>query len=201
MRKIDIPTGIISTYAGTFTLAHQVGSSFGGDFGPATSAGMSNPGACGVSSNGDVFFTSVADNRVRHIAYATTIITTYVGTGVGTYSGDGGVASAAGMKGAVSIFLDSASQLFVGEVNGFRVRKVSSDGMVVSTYAGTGSATFIGNGGPATSGTLPGAVIMVTGDRLGNVFLGTNMRVHRVDETSKIMEIVAGNDIIFISSL
>ena len=67
------------------------------------------------------------------------------------------------------IAVDGAGNVFIGEFGGHRVRRVSSGG-TITTIAGTGTAGYSGNSGPATSAQLssPGGVDV---DSAGNVFI------------------------------
>ncbi len=121
IRKVTILTGIITTIAGTGT------SSFSGDNGPATSATLKYPSCVEVDSTGIVdpfpalflylfFFlyslgnVYIADRdnfRIRKVTISTGIITTIAGNGgTGSFSGDGGQATAASLYLAAGICLD-----------------------------------------------------------------------------------------------
>src|SRR5450755_3328728 len=61
---------------------------------------------------------------------------------------------------------------------------------VITTYAGTGSSTFSGDGGPATSaGVWP---FLMAADASGNLFITDGARVRRVDAATGIITTVAG---------
>ncbi len=93
---------IITTIAGTGT------GSYSGDGGQATSATMNVPAGIAIDSNGDVFVNDYSNARVRKITVSTGIITTYAGTGTGSYSGDGGVASSATLYYPNGLCVDSS---------------------------------------------------------------------------------------------
>ncbi len=93
---------IISTIAGTGT------GGFSGDNGQATTATINGPHGIDIDSSGNVYFNEYVNHRVRKIAASTGIITTYVGTGAASYSGDGGVASSAALKYPVGLCLDTS---------------------------------------------------------------------------------------------
>jgi hypothetical protein len=89
VRKVDIASGIITTYAGNGITGYS------GDGGPATAAQISHPYGIGVDNAGNVYIPDQGTYRIRKVSAATGVITTFVGTGVAGNSGDGGPASAA----------------------------------------------------------------------------------------------------------
>jgi hypothetical protein len=63
---------------------------------------------------------------------------------------------------------------------------------IVTTFAGTGTNAFGGDGGPAPAASLPGYNMVVTGDVDGNKFIFGGQYLWRVDGTTNIIEWVAG---------
>ena len=119
------------------------------------------------------------------------VISTYAGSGSGTYSGDGGAALKAGIPSPTGLALDSAGNLYILETSIGRVRKISAAG-IVSAVAGTGTSGFSGDGQQATNAQLfPGHGIAVDG--AGNVYIADlyNQRIRKVD-SSGIITTVAG---------
>ena len=119
VRKITVSTGVISTIAGTGT------NSYTGDNGAATSATINYVYSVAVDSSGrqfhfirnmlslTPFYTGnvyIADwgcARVRKITVSTGIISTIAGTGSGSYSGDNGAATSAGIN-PVGVAVDAS---------------------------------------------------------------------------------------------
>lgn len=147
LRKIDT-NGIITTLAGR-------GSS-SADGGPATGAVFGYPTGVAVDTAGNIY---VADGRIRKIDTHGTI-TTVAGNGMGTSSGDGGKATQAGIDSPWHVAVDASLRLYItqrrdpfGTNTGSFVREVAPDG-TISTIAGTLTGSALGDGGPATSGSL-----------------------------------------------
>jgi hypothetical protein len=88
------------------------------------------------------------------VTTSTGIITTFAGTGSSGFSGDGGAATSAGLNGPFDVYLDSAGNLYISDSNSHRIRKVTISTGIITTIAGTGSATYSGDNGPATSAAL-----------------------------------------------
>ncbi len=127
---------------------------------------------------------------VSHKSQAQTI-STIVGNGSGAFSGDGGAATAARINVSWGIVADAAGNIFIGDGNNNRIRKVNPSG-IITTYAGTGSATYGGDGGAATAAQLnfPSGVAL---DTSGNLYISdaNNHRVRKIN-TSGVITTFAG---------
>jgi sugar lactone lactonase YvrE len=166
--------------------------SFSGDNGPATDARLNGPIGLAADALGNLFIADGYNHRVRKVT-PNGIITTVAGTGTAGFSGDGGKAADARLNGPVGLAVDSAGSLFITEWGGNRVRKVTPDGMI-TTVAGTGTAGFSGDGGPAISARLNGPTGGVV-DSAGNLFVADfrNARVRKVEAGTGTITTVAGN--------
>jgi sugar lactone lactonase YvrE len=184
VRRID-PGGTITTVAGTTA-------GFSGDLGPATAAQLRRPVDVAVDAAGNVFVADLDNHRIRRIDAATGIITTVAGT-TGGFSGDGGPATAAQLFAPYSIAVDGAGNLFIGDLGNQRVRHVDAGTGIITTVAGTGTAGFSGDGGPAVAAELYQPIDVVV-DAAGNVFVAdfSNSRVRRVDGSTGIITTVFG---------
>lgn len=138
-----------------------------------------------------MFIAEPGNDRVRKVT-PTGTISTFAGTGTEGYSGDGGPATAAQLNGPVGLATDSLGNLYIAEQSNNRVRKVTPTG-TITTFAGTGTAGYSGDGGPATSAKLSnpnGLVVDANGDLL--IADTSNSRIRKVDSTGTITT-VAGN--------
>ena len=160
IRKID-PAGIITTIAGNGI------SGYSGDGGPAVNAQLSTPAGIKTDGAGNIYFLDWGNNCLRKID-PSGIITTIAGTGSPTFSGDGGLATSAGMD-PYGLEIDAIGNIYIGTGN-FRVRKINTSG-VISTYAGNGTLGYSGDGGPALNAQFrtPSTVAF---DTNGNLFIG-----------------------------
>ncbi len=82
------------------------------------------------------------------------IISTIAGTGMADYQGDGGAATAAKVNYPNGVVLDSSGNVFIADVSNNRIRKIAISNGIISTYAGSGSYGYSGDGGSATAATL-----------------------------------------------
>ncbi|MFI9588329.1 RICIN domain-containing protein [Streptomyces sp. NPDC052236] len=145
VRKITTD-GKISTVAGAGTAG------FSGDDGPATAARLHTPLGVAVDSTGVLHITDHGNHRIRKIT-TDGKISTVAGTGAGGFAGDGGPALSAQLNGPHTVAVDGAGDLYIADYSNHRVRKVTADGKI-STVAGTGTAGFSGDDGPAASAQL-----------------------------------------------
>lgn len=120
-------SGTITTIAGTGTY----GSS--GDGGPATSAQLYHPVSVAVDGQGNVTITDYSNNRVRELSGG--IITTIAGAGVAGLSGDGGPAASAQLDAPSGVAVDGQGNVYIGDGDNNRVRKVGDVPPTVSLRA------------------------------------------------------------------
>jgi hypothetical protein len=185
--QISIPSnGNISTIAGTGT------SGCTGSGVAATSATMKLPTGVKVDASGNVYIADQTCATVRKITASTGVITTIAGNGTNGYSGDGSAATSAELDNPSDVAIDSSGNIYIADYSNNRVRKVNTSG-VISTYAGTGTWGYSGDGGQATSAKLatPSGVAL---DSSGNLYIADfeNKRIRKVS-TSGVITTVAGN--------
>ena len=180
IRKVDAATRIITTVAGDGTAA------FAGDGGLATAASLSSPWGVALDAAGNIFIVDNGNDSIRRVDASTGIITTVAGTGTQGFSGDGGPATSAMLNFPTGVAVDTAGNFYIADQANHRVRKVDTGG-TITTVAGTGTAGFSGDGGPATSAMLifPWGVAV---DTAGNLFITdrNNHRIRKVDTTGTI---------------
>ena len=236
IRKVDVGTGFISTVAG------GGGFGFSGDGAAATAAQLACPSGLWLNAAGDIYIADSCNSRIRKVDVGTGFISTFAGNGSFSFSGDGGLATAAGVPnngvegdaaGNIYIFggsrvrkvdtggtittlygdggigegfqatnallsspgdvwLDAAGNYFIADNNNHRIRKVDRSTGVITTFAGTGSGAFGGDGGMATAADLcnPKGVFLNSTE----MYIGDsgNHRVRKIDLSTNIITTVAG---------
>lgn len=140
------PGGAVTRIAGTGERG------YGGDGGDATAAVFFRPADIRLDSRGNLFVADVRNHRVRRID-TNGRITTVAGTGEQGFSPDGTPASQARLDTPWGIAVDSRDRLIVADGANHRVRRVDTDGRLV-TIAGSGRRGFDGDGGLAIRASL-----------------------------------------------
>lgn len=116
------------------------------------------------------------------------IVTTVVGTGIAGYAGDNAPAIAAQLKRPVSIAFDTAGNMYIAEAGNNRIRKVNTAG-IITTIAGTGTAAWAGDNGPATAANIE--PVSIATDSAGNVYIAEVARIRKIDAAG-IITTIAG---------
>jgi hypothetical protein len=120
--------------------------------------------------------------------FSPSIISTFAGGGTG---GVGGPATSAKLAGPTGIAIDGFGNYYIVDQKGNKVLKVTPAG-TISTFAGTGTAGYSGDGGPATSAQLDGPSDVIV-DGAGYVYISdTNNNVVRLVNTAGIISTYAG---------
>lgn len=119
-------------------------------------------------------------------------ISTVAGNNKAGYAGDGGAATSAQLNQPSCVVVDAAGNLYIGDLKTPAVRKVTAAG-TISTYAGTGTAGYGGDGGLATAATISwvGGCSL---DAAGNLYIadsGNNV-IRKITASSGVITTVAG---------
>ena len=92
---------------------------------------------------------------IRKVTILTGIITTIAGTGTNSYSGDNGQATSAALNYPQGLNLDSSGNVYIADSDNCRIRKVTVlTGIITTIAGGTGSFSYSGDNGQATSAAL-----------------------------------------------
>ena len=177
----------IVTIAGTGTPGYA------GDGSAGTQAQINNPYGLTMGPDGALYFCEIGNHRVRRLDLKTHVISTAAGSGEKGYSGDGGPALRAALNEPYEVRFDRAGNMFFAEMQNHVVRRVDAKTRVITTVAGTGTAGFGGDGGPATAAQLrqPHSIAFDGEGRLLICDIG-NHRIRRVDLKSGKIETWAG---------
>jgi len=171
----------------------------GEDGGPAISAWLYGPRGVFVNVLGDLLIVDTFSHRIKQVDHATGTITTVAGNNHcyrnqcdGSFSGDGGPATAAELNNPRAVVADSGGNIFISDMNNNRIRRVDKKTGVISTIVGTVRG-FSGDGGPATEAELNNPLGIAL-DASENLFIAdsSNGVVRRVDHATGIITTVAG---------
>ncbi len=176
IRKVDT-RGIISTLAGNGKAGFADGA--------AAQAQFNFPGGIRVDAAGNALVADAANHRIRKID-ASGNVTTVAGSGTAGDSGDSGPATSAQLRTPFGVTVDAQGNIYIADSNNHRVKRVNSAG-IIATLAGTGSAGFSGDGGPANVAQLNFPLGLAV-DGAGNLYIAdsSNARVRKVDRSGMI---------------
>ena len=163
IRKVDLSTQTISTFAGTGVGRHE------GDGGPAARCSIWGARAVEVGPDGTVYILEREGNTLRAVDPRSGLISTIAGTGRKGYSGDGGPAREATFNGPKELAVDRAGNLYIVDTENHAIRFIDHASGTIRTLAGTGEAGGQGDGGPATRARLDrphGVAVGIDGEDL-----------------------------------
>ncbi len=124
---------------------------------------------------------AIAALAVSVVLAAVGDITTVAGNGLGGFDGDGGPATSKRLRFPGFAVEDTTGNLFIADGNNDRVRRVDVGTGIITTVAGTGTAGFSRDTGPATNAALNNpSGLVIDGD--GNLFIAdyNNDRIRMV---------------------
>ena len=120
IRKVTVSTGVISTVAGTGSTS----GGYNGDNIQATAATLYYPHDVVFDSYNNLYISDRNNYRIRKVDALTGVITTVVGSGIVSSTGDGSLATSATVTGPYFSRFDSAGNYYITECDGNRIRKV-----------------------------------------------------------------------------
>ncbi|WP_166647238.1 choice-of-anchor D domain-containing protein [Prosthecobacter fusiformis] len=183
IRKIT-EAGVVTTVAGTGTAGFING--------PALSAQFDGPTGIAIGSDGTLYVADSNNHRIRAISPAGEV-TTYSGTGEGSFTD--GLGTASRFFYPMGLAIDAAGILYVADRDNHRIRKVAQDGSV-STLAILGASSAPTGVGVSHDGSVyvadagDHAILKVTAaglvTALANSGVGTPTGIAVDDEAGKI---------------
>jgi streptogramin lyase len=140
-------------------------------------------------------FTALVTLLVTSPLLHSATISTFAGTGVKGFSGDGGPAASAQLADPNGVARGPDGALYICDTMNHRIRRVTPDGKI-ATVAGNGEKGFAGDGGPALAAKL-NEPYEVRFDRLGNVYWVERLNhcVRKLDLKSGVISTVAGTGV------
>jgi sugar lactone lactonase YvrE len=133
IRRIDLRTHRTATVAGNGQRAYA------GDGGSATDAALNMPHEIRFDRAGNLYIAERDNHVIRKVDAGTGVISTFAGTGVAGFSGDGGLATRAQLRQPHSIAVDpSGGRLLICDIGNHRIRQVDFASGTIATFAGNG---------------------------------------------------------------
>lgn len=188
IREINITTGNISTIAGTLGTA-----GYSGDGGTATAALLSAPQGIAFDASDNLYIADTSNSRIRKVDSSGNIAT-IAGNGIAGFSGDGGAALSGALNQPWGIAAAIDGSLYIADFGNNRIRKVDATTGNFSTVAGTGTASYTGDGGSALNATLNNPASIAT-DAAGNLYIADseNNAIRKVNHATGNITTIAGN--------
>ena len=147
IRRLDLATGIIDTFAGNGEKAR------GGDGLPAPQASILGARAVCMDRRGNTYIAEREGNGVRMVTAGGIMATVAGADAQRGYSGDGGPALAATWGAPKAIRCDADNNIIVVDTENHAIRRIDANTGIVTTIAG-GQLGGHGDGGPATAAGL-----------------------------------------------
>lgn len=139
----EVSGGVITTIAGTGVAG------FSGDGAAATAATLDLPSSLALDSGGNLYIADTNNHRIRKIAAG--VITTVAGSEDQGFSGDGGLATAAGLDSPGGVAVDASFNIYISDTLNQRIRMVTYSTGIITTLAGTGVKGFNSDGSALTT--------------------------------------------------
>lgn len=187
VRKVDLKSGVITTFAGTGKAGYS------GDGGPAKDATFKQPHSIQFDPAGDLFICDIGNHVLRKVAMKTGVISTFAGTGKPGPTPDGAPLAGTPLNGPRSLDFDATGNLWLATREGNQVFKFDLQAGKIQHIAGNGKKGFTGHGGPAKDATLSGPKGIAVAPN-GNVYLADteSHSVRMVDMKRGTLELIAG---------
>ncbi len=170
--------GVVSTLAG---------STSGSQDGTGAAAQFKNPGGLVVDASGNIYVVDTGNHRIRKIN-ASGVVTTLAGSTQGFQNATG---TATKFYSPTAITIDASGNLYVTDYGNYRIRKVTSAG-VVTTFAGSPTQGF--NNGTGTNAQFYSLKGISTVDASGSFYVGDGNRLRKITSAAVVSTIAGATD-------
>jgi streptogramin lyase len=171
IRKVDMKTLTISTFAGTGTPGATP------DGSPISGTPLKGPRSLDFDADGNLWLATREGNQVFKFDLKAGRIHHVAGTGASGFTGNGGPAKAATLKGPKGISIDKAGNAWLADTESHSVRKIDQASGNLELVAGTGEKGDGPDGDPLHCPMARLHGIFVDAD--GSVFIGDS-EAHKV---------------------
>jgi len=171
IRRVDLKTGIIDTFAGTGESKPTP------DGAPLDGTPLNGPRAMAFDSRGDMYLALREGNAVYRIDMHARTIHHIAGTGANGYSGDGGPALEARLSGPKGISIAPDGGVFIADTESHTIRRIDPKSGVIQTMVGDGTRGDGPDGAPGSCRLARPHGILVAPDGLIYIADSENHRI------------------------
>lgn len=184
-------TGTMPSRAATLTLFAGGGAKATG---LATDCRLADPFATDFDAQGNTYICEMTNNRVVKVD-ARGQLTLFAGTTKKGGAGDGGAAADAELNGPHHLVVAKNGDVFIADTWNWKIRRVDAKSGVITTFAGTGTKGYKGDGGPAKSADFSGIYSLSFDAAQENLFVADleNRRVRAIEMATGKVRLIAGN--------
>jgi streptogramin lyase len=171
IRRLDLKTGVIETWAGTGERQPTPAGA------PLAGTPLNGPRAITLDPQGNLYVALREGNAVYRIDPRAGRITHVAGTGEKGYSGDGGDAKRARLSGPKGISYAPDGSLYIADTESHTIRRIDLKSGLITTVAGTGARGDGPDGDPLSCRMARPHGVFVARD--GKIYIGDS-EAHRI---------------------
>ncbi|TSD66272.1 T9SS type B sorting domain-containing protein [Inquilinus sp. KBS0705] len=173
IRKVDAETKLITTIAG--------GGNSTADGTNALQYKLSYVERFVIDHNNNIIIADEDGAKVLKLNAETNTISRIAGTGKYDYSGDGGLATSAALRGPMGIAIDAENNIYITDQPVSVIRKIDHETGMISTVSGLGYGEYSGDGGYATEAGI-NFITDILVDNFGHILVDdySNNRIRRI---------------------
>lgn len=187
IRRVDLSTGIISTFAGTGIPG------FSGNEGEATKAQLRQPHSIQFGPRGHLYIADIGNNRLRVVNMESGIISTFAGNGEKGMTLDGASFANVPLNGPRSLDFDQKGDLWLVLRNGNQVFRLDLRSGTIHHVAGTGEKGMAESGVDARSVPLAGPKgITIAPDGTIYIVDTESHAIRKINPKTGIIDLVVG---------
>jgi hypothetical protein len=160
----------------------------------ATDCRLADPFATDFDAQGNTYISEMTNNRVLKVD-ARGQLTVFAGTTKKGGAGDGGPAADAEFNAPHHLIVAKNGDVFIADTWNWKIRRIDATTGTISTFAGTGTRGYKGDGGPAKDAEFSGIYSLSFDASQENLYLADleNRRVRAINMNAGIVRLIAGN--------
>ena len=171
-------TGLSTPVAGAFNTP-----GYSGDRGHGRDAQLNFPGGVAVGPEGSVYIADTYNNRIRRVDPSGRI-DTVAGTGATGHGNDVSAGRSALLDHPTGVAVADDGTVYIADTYNNRICRVNARNGQLRVIAGTGTAGYSGDGGPATAAHL---------DHPGSVAVGPSGRIYIADTYNNRVRVISAD--------